>query len=165
VHALTLNGWRAVAIAGLLGSAIATCDAHSVFSINEPWVRVAPDGRSAEVYMRITSSEGAKLVAVTSPQARRIVIHAPGRGKGVVSEVLLPGKQLVVLARGDTRIQLFGLVRKLKLGDRVPLAIAVRGNDGGEQEIPLDAEVRLHSPTEDEGGPDHAHGHKHPPTH
>jgi copper(I)-binding protein len=154
------SGWRAVAIAGLLGGAVATCDAHSVFSINEPWVRVAPDGRSAEVYMRITSSEGAKLVAVTSPQAARISIHPPGNGKAEVGEVALPAKQVVALERGHYRIQLKGLAHKPKLGDRIALTIGVRDDGGAVQQIPLDAEVRLHSPTEDEGGA-RPHGHSH----
>jgi hypothetical protein len=35
----------------------------------------------------------------------------------------------------------------------------VRGEQGDVQEIPLQAEVRLHSPTEDEGGAGHAHSH------
>jgi periplasmic copper chaperone A len=161
VHALTRQGWRAGALALLLGGALAPCDAHSVFSINEPWVRVAPDGRSAEVYMRITSSEGARLVSATSPAAKRIAIHAPGRGKGEAAEVALPAKQLVILARGQYRIELTGLARKPKLGDRIPMTIAVRGDDGSVQEIPLEAEVRLHSPTEDEGGPEHVHGRAH----
>jgi periplasmic copper chaperone A len=153
--------WRVGAIAVLLASWVATCDAHSVFSINEPWARVTADGRSAEVYMRITSSDGARLVSVASPAAARIGIHPPGNGKREISEVVLPPRQVVLLERGQHRIQLIGLVRKPKLGDRIALTIAVRGDDGAVQEIPLDAEVRLHSPTEDEGGPKHTHGHAH----
>jgi len=142
-----------------LGCAFANAQAHSVFSINEPWVKVAPDGRSAEVYMRLTSSDAAKLVAVTSPVAGQVTIRAPGNGKGDVREVVLPAKQLVTFERTRYRIRLGGLARKPKLGDRIPLTITLRGDDGHVQEVPLDAEVRLHSPTEDEARPHHQHAH------
>jgi copper(I)-binding protein len=147
------------AMALLLCSAFATCEAHSVFSINEPWARLTANGRSAEVYMRITSSDGARLVSVSSPAAERTAIHPPGQGARAVSDVVLPAKQVVTFARGQYRIQLTGLARKPKLGDHLPLTIGVRGEQGDVQEIPLQAEVRLHSPTEDEGGAGHAHSH------
>jgi periplasmic copper chaperone A len=156
---LTRREWHACALALLLGSAFGTAQAHSVFSINEPWVKVASDGRSAEVYMRLTSSEAAKLVAVTSPVASQITIRAPGNRNGDVAEVMLPARQLVVFEHGRYRIRLGGLARKPKLGDRIPLTIVLRGDDGHVQEVPLDAEVRLHSPTEDEGRPHHLHAH------
>jgi len=155
---LTRRGWRACAVALLLAGAFANGQAHSVFSISEPWVKVAPDGRSAEVYMRLTSSEAAKLVAVTSPVAGRSTIRAPGN-KGDADEVVLPAKQLVPFERTGYRIRLGGLARKPQLGDRIPLTIVLRGDDGHIQEVPLDAEVRLHSPTEDEGRPHHVHAH------
>ncbi len=46
-------------------------DAQALFVINEPWVRVAADGRSAEAYMRLTSTEGAKLISAKSFAADR----------------------------------------------------------------------------------------------
>jgi periplasmic copper chaperone A len=161
VYALIRRGWRACAIALLSSGAFASGQAHSVFSINEPWVKVAADGRSAEVYMRLTSSEGARLVSVTSPVAERITIRAPGNSRGEAGEVVLPAKQLVSLERGRYRIRLAGLAHKPKLGDRIPLTIVLRGDDGHVQQVPLDAEVRLHSPTEDEGRPHHVHAHVH----
>ena len=159
MYALTLRRGCACALAVLLGSAFANVQAHSVFSINEPWVKVAPDGRSAELYMRLTSSEAAKLVSVTSPVTAAIAILAPGTGKRDVLEVDLPARQLVSFERGRYRIRLGGLARKPSLGDRIPLTIVLRGDDGHVQEVPLDAEVRLHSPTEDEGRPHHKHAH------
>jgi VCBS repeat-containing protein len=48
------------------------------------------------------------------------------------------------------------LTRALKLGDRVPLMLTIESGDGSRQEIPIDAEVRRHSPIDD-----HLHGHAH----
>jgi len=159
VYALTQRRGRACVLALLLGGAFASAEAHSVFSINEPWAKVAPGGRSAEVYMRLTSSQAAKLVSANSPAARRITIRAPGNGQGEAAEIVLPAKQLVSLERGRYHLRLDGLPRRPRLGDRIPLTIVLRGDDGHVQEVPLDAEVRLHSPTEDEGRPHHAHAH------
>jgi len=96
---------------------------------------------------------------VTPPVTAAIAILAPGTGKRDVREVDLPARQLVSFERGRYRIRLGGLARKPSLGDRIPLTIVLRGDDGHVQEVPLDAEVRLHSPTEDEGRPHHKHAH------
>jgi copper(I)-binding protein len=90
-----------------------------------------------------------------------VVIRAPGRGKGSVKELVLPAGQRVELAPGVYRIQLDGLTRKVGLGTRIPLSLTIRHDDGRLQEIAVDAEVRLRSPTEDESHPHHPAGHTH----
>jgi len=111
--------------------------------------------------MRLTSTEGATLISVKSFAAERVVIRAPGRGKSTVREVVLPARQRVELAPGAYWIQLDGLTRKAELGSRVLLSLTIRNDDGRMQEIPVDAEVRLRSPTEDESHPHHPAGHSH----
>jgi len=144
-----------------LALACAAFDAQALFTINEPWVRVAADGRSAEAYMRLTSTEGAKLVSAASFAADRVVIRAPGPGRGTVTELVLPASQRVELAPGKYRIQLDGLTRKVGLGARIPLSLTIRHDDGRLQEIAVDAEVRLRSPTDDESHPHQPAGHTH----
>jgi copper(I)-binding protein len=143
-----------LALAFVLGA----CRAQGVVTINEPWARVAAHGHSAEAYMRITSSEGATLVSAQSAAARRVLIVDPRRG-GAVTQLELPPRQAVVLARGQHRIRLEGLSGKVSLGARIPLTLTMRGADGRLLEISADAEVRLHSPTEDESAPGHSHAH------
>jgi hypothetical protein len=65
----------------------------------------------------------------------------------------LPG---IALAPGKHRLTLRKLGSTLRLGDRVPLTLIVRGVTGVTQEIDVDAEVRLHSPTYDHHVP-HTH--------
>ena len=153
------RGARSVFLA--LALAFAATKAQAIFVINEPWVRVAADGRSAQVYMRLTSTEGAALISVTSFAADRVLIRATGPGESTVREVPLPAGQRVELAPGQYRIQLEGLTRKVELGTRIPLRLTIRNGDGRVQEIPVEAEVRLRSPTEDEGHPHHPGGHTH----
>jgi copper(I)-binding protein len=73
----------------------------------------------------------------------------------------LPANTLVELKPGESRIRMSGLVRRLKLGEHVPLTLIVRAADGKEQRFFINAEVRHRSPTEDELNP-HGHGaHQH----
>jgi len=88
--------------------------------------------------------------------AKRIEIQPPGASAKPVSELLLPAGKKIVLAPNAYRVVLRDLSRTLKLGERVPMLLVVQGTDGSRQEIPLEAEVRRHSPTYD-----HLHGHHH----
>jgi copper(I)-binding protein len=144
-----------------LAFAFGATDAEALFIINEPWVRVAPDGRSAQAYMRLTSTEGATLISVRSFAADRVVIRAPGHNRSTVRQVVLPAGQRVELAPGEYRIQLVRLTRRVELGSRIPLSLTIRNDDGRMQVVPVDAEVRLRSPTEDESHPHHPAGHTH----
>jgi hypothetical protein len=107
--------------------------------------------------MHLTSTEGATLISVTSFAASEVAIRAPGTAKRTVRELPLPANTLVDLRAHDYRIVFTGLRRRIKLGEHVPLTLTIRSADGSQQEVPVNAEVRKHSPTEDEGHP-HRHG-------
>lgn len=128
----------------------------AVFAVTEPWVRVAPNGRSAEAFMQLLSSDGATLVGARSVVVDKIDLRPPGDGKAAVREISLPAGVTVMLAPGAWRLALPALKRPLKLGDRVPLVLTIKAPDGGTQEIGIDAEVRRRSPTDDHLRP-HSH--------
>lgn len=132
--------------------------AHAVLSVNEPWVRVAPDGRSAEVFVRLKSSDAARLVAVDSFAARRIEMRD---GRRLARTIALPADVLVELRPGGLRLQMTGLTRHLKLGEHVPLTLIVTSADGLRQTIYVNAEVRHRSPSEDEMNPRGPNVHRH----
>lgn len=136
--------------------ALVAADAAATFIVTEPWVRLAPDGRSAEAYMELRSSEGARLVAVRAEIAAGVALRAPGPERRAVAAIPLPPGDVVKLAPGAFRISLANLKRPLKLGDRVALMLTIEAADGSRQEIPASAEVRRHSPTDD-----HLRPHKH----
>ena len=130
--------------------------AMAVFVVNAPWVRPVGAGGNTEAYMTLTSTEGATLVAVRSDIASGIVIVTADREKKRVERLPLPAGDAVMLQPGASRVRLLRLTRALKLGDRVPLTLAIEHADGKREEIAVDAEVRRRSPIDD-----HLHGHAH----
>jgi len=131
----------------------------ALFIVNQPWARPANIGQSTEVYMNLTSTDGAALVAVRTDGAASAVIRDPGKGARTLDLFPLPAKTLVALAPGKTRIVLIKLARSIKLGDRLALTLTIEGADGNRQDIPVLAEARLRSPLEDERRAHHAHSH------
>jgi len=131
-------------------------EAAAIFIVNEPWVLLAPNGRSAEAYMNLTSTEGATLVDVRAEVTRSIAIRPPGTKRTAVTQIKLPAGEKIALAPGAYRFALASLDRPLKLGDRVAMVLTIEAADGSRTEIPLSAEVRKRSPTYD-----HLHGHAH----
>ena len=133
--------------------------AHAVLSINEPWVRAAPDGRTAEVFVKLRSSEGATLSAIDSFAARRVEMRNPG-ARRPLQAIELPANTVVELKPEGSHLLMTGLVRRLRQGEHVPVTLVVRSADGLEQKLYINAEVRQHSPSEDEMNP---HSHHAPP--
>jgi copper(I)-binding protein len=134
----------------------ASHDAFAIFIASEPWTKPASRGQTTEAYMELTSTEGATVVGVRCNSAKRVEIQPPGVSAKPVSELALPSGKKMLLAPKAYRIVLRNVGRTLKLGDHVPMVLVVQSADGSRQEIPLEAEVRLHSPTYD-----HLHGHHH----
>jgi periplasmic copper chaperone A len=143
-------------LAWALAVACVAAQAQGVFVVTEPWVRPAAARQSTEAYVRLMSSTGATLVAVQSELAAGVVLRSP-TGKPVAPMVLpLPAAEIVSLQPKGYRLVLQQLSRGLKTGDRVPIVLTVRNTDGTVQAIAVDAEVRLHSPTDDHRVP-HTH--------
>jgi copper(I)-binding protein len=152
------TGSRFIAVSAAIALALASAVANAILSINEPWVRAAADGRSAEVFVKLKSSDSAALVGLDSFAARTTALRAPG-GKRNLRELALPANVLVELQPDNVRIVLSGLARRLKLGEHVPVTLIVRAADGMQQKVYINAEVRRRSPTEDELDP-HLHQHQ-----
>ena len=127
-----------------------------MLTVTEPWVRVAPDGRSAEVYMQLRSSQGEAVVGVRSDDVREVVMLGSGKARAPVTRIALPAGEIVLLAPGKARLGVGKLAQPLKLGDRVRFVLVVETAEGATREIPVDAEVRRRSPTDD-----HVGKHKH----
>jgi copper(I)-binding protein len=124
--------------------------ANALFIVNQPWARPANVGQSTEVYMNLTSTDGATLVAVRTDAATGMAIRAPGKGTQSVDRLPLPAGILIALAPGKDRLAMIKLTRNAKLGDRIALTLTIEALDGTRQEIPVSAEVRKRSPVDDE---------------
>jgi len=153
---------RAVVLASaLLALSPASASAAGLFIVNEPWIRPAAAG-STDVYMNLRSSEGAMLVGVRCELAATVTMEMPDnahRGKfQAATRISLPAGETVRLSPGQAHLRLNAIRHALKLGDHVALVLTLEAADGTTQEIPVNAEVRRRSPTDDEM---HAHGHPH----
>jgi copper(I)-binding protein len=102
------------------------------------------------MYMNLTSTDGATLVAVRTDEAAGIVIRGPDKNARTLDTLPLPAQTLVALAPGKTRLVVIKLARTVKLGERVAVTLTIQGADGVRQEIPLLAEARMRSPVDDE---------------
>src|SRR5512137_753741 len=91
---------------GALALVLAPAQASTVVAVNGPWVRVAPDGASAEAYMEIQSSAPAALVGVRSDAAGKITLRAAGKRVAPTAQVPLPAGTLVALAPDGFRVGL-----------------------------------------------------------
>jgi copper(I)-binding protein len=138
--------------------ALAAFSTHAVstFTVTEPWVRVAANGRSAEAFMQLKSSDGETVVGVRSEDVGSITMLGSGQKRTPVTRIALPAGEAVMLAPGKPRLGVGKLSKPLKLGDRVHFVLIVEAADGATREIPVNAEVRRHSPSQD-----HGVGHKH----
>ena len=152
-------GIRARVFACGLGLCVLAPDASALFIVNQPWLRPAKSGQSTEMYMNLTSTEGATLVAVRTDEAAAIQIRGPGKGARTLDALPLPAKTLVALAPGKTRLVVIKLARTVKLGERVAVTLTIEGADGARQDIPLLAEARMRSPYDDELLSHHRHAH------
>jgi len=146
---------RAGVALAMIAGALASPAARAVLSINEPWVRAAPGGRTAQVFLNLRSSEDAALVGVDSFAAKTSTLRSAGPRREL-PQIALPANVLVELKPDGVHLALDGLVRRLKTGEHVPITLIVRAADGSTQKLYVQAEVRRHSPTEDESNP-HAH--------
>jgi copper(I)-binding protein len=153
-----LNISHRVAVACGLSLGLLAQHASAVFVVNQPWVRPAQSAQVTEAYMNLTSTEGAALVGAVSAAAGSVAIRAPGKTAGDLARLPLPAQSLVALAPGGYHLVLRRLVGTLKVGDRVQLTLTIENADGSRQEIGVNAEVRLHSPIDDEM---RAHKHAH----
>ena len=78
---------RRCALACALLVALVPVGVADVFTVTEPWVRVAPDAKSAEAYMELLSSDGAKVVGVRSDIAADVAMRPPGATRATVLEI------------------------------------------------------------------------------
>jgi copper(I)-binding protein len=156
-----LDFGRACALAGAFAlCAPAAAAGSGLFIVNLPWTRPAAAGASTDVYMNLRSSDGATLVGIRCELAATVSMELPDnvrRGKfRAVTRISLPAGETVRLVPGQSHFRLVSLRRPLKLGEHVVLVLTLEAADGSTQEVPVNAEVRRRSPSEDEM---HAHGH------
>jgi copper(I)-binding protein len=152
---MSRRGGRWAIVFGL-ATALVASETRAMLVVAEPWIRISADRRTAEGYMQLRSTEGATIVGLSSDVSSNVTMRGHGATSPLVAQIKLPPSETVMLAPGSQRFVFPRLDRRLKLGDRVALVLTVVAADGTQQQIPVSAEVRVRSPTDD-----HLHGHRH----
>ncbi|OYY93291.1 MAG: hypothetical protein B7Y41_10895 [Hydrogenophilales bacterium 28-61-23] len=132
----------------LLGlTLVAPALADSV-KIENAWVRAtAPGQKVAGGFMNLTADADMVLVGGSSPISNAFELHFMRMENGVMEmrqmkEILLPRGKTVSLEPGDLHVMFIGLKNQVKPGQKVPMTLIVKGADGKEQKLDIQAEVR-----------------------
>ncbi len=152
------GGRRIPAFALCLALAFPATGGKALIVVNQPWVRPAAAGHSTEVYMNLTSTDGATLLTARTDSAAAVALHRPGNSTRAIAALALPAQTIVELAPRKYRFSLRRLTRTVNLGDVVALTLTIQGADGARQDIAVNAVARLRSPVADER---RAHRHRH----
>jgi len=101
--------------------------------------------------MTLTSTEDAKVVAIKSPAAGRVEIHASTMEGGVMQmreqpALALPAGRSVKLEPGGYHVMLMDLVKPLAAGDKVPLVLTIEDAKGRRSALEVKADVRPLAP-------------------
>lgn len=116
--------------------------------IENAWVRAtAPGQKVAGGFMDLTADADMTLVGGSSPVSNSLELHFMRMENGVMEmremkEIALPKGKTVRLEPGDLHVMFIGLNQQIKPDQKVPLTLRVKGTDGKEQKLAIQAEVR-----------------------
>jgi copper(I)-binding protein len=137
--------WIAILLAGGLVSAL---PAGAEVTVTEAWIRGTVAAQKATgAFMKLKSSENARLVAAASPAANIVEVHEMAMKDNVmtmraVDAIELPAGKVVELKPGGYHVMLIDLVKPLAAGDKVPVQLTVVSKDGRKAILEVKAEVR-----------------------
>ena len=141
--------------------------AHAQVTVGDPWVRArVPQQRATGMFAQVTSAQGGKLVAASSPVADVVEIHEMAMDNNVMRMRAVPGLDLppgkaVELKPGGFHVMLMGLKQQIKEGETVPVTLVVEGKDGKRETVEVKAPVRALAAQGGHQGGQHGGTHKH----
>lgn len=138
---------RALAVA-LATIAFAAAPARAEVTATDAWVRGTVASQMATgAYMKLRSTEDAKVVAAASPAAAVVEIHEMAMKDNVmtmraVPALALPAGKTVEMKPNGYHVMLMDLAKPLKAGERVPIELTVESKGGRRAKVLVQAEVR-----------------------
>jgi len=117
-------------------------------TVSDAWVRATvPAQRATAAFMQIVATDGARLIAASSPVAGTTELHEMAMVDGVMKMRAIPGLDLpagktVVLSPGSYHVMLLDLKAPIRVGDAVPLSLVFEGPDKRRTTIELKVPVR-----------------------
>jgi len=130
---------RSVAFALFLSLPIAACSQPSPIEVKDVWAReTVADAANAAVYMTITSPTPDRLIAASTPVAKKTDLMTMESGGGAMGmkylkAIDIPAGQPVSLNPGGLHVWLAGLNQPLKAGQSFPLTL--KFEKAGEREV------------------------------
>lgn len=154
-----MNPIRFLGAALLVGAAFA---AGAQTTVDDAWVRATvPQQKATGMFAHITSAQGGKLVAATSPVAAIVEIHEMAmegnvmRMRALPAGLELPPGKTVKLEPGGYHVMLMDLKAQVKAGDTVPVTLVVEGKDGSRETLEIKATARALGAAAPSGGHKH----------
>jgi copper(I)-binding protein len=132
----------------IAGCALVATQALAEVTVTEAWVRgTVATQKATGAFMKIRSTEDAKLVGAASPSASIVEVHEMAMKDNVmtmraVDELPLPAGKTVELKPGGYHVMLIDLAKPLAAGDKVPVTLTIAGKDGKKSTLEVKAEVR-----------------------
>ena len=127
---------------------LATPALADTVKVDAPWVRAtAPGQKVAGGFMTLTADADMVLLGGSSPVSKHLELHYMKMENGVMEmremkEIPLPKGKAVSLEPGGLHIMFIDLKQPIREGRKVPMTLVVKGADGKEQKLPVEAEVR-----------------------
>jgi len=135
-------------ILALMGLALSVPVLADSVKIENAWARAtAPGQKVAAGFLDLTADADMVVVGGSSPVSKSLELHFMRMDNGVMEmrqmkEIALPKGQTVKLEPGGLHIMFIGMKNQIKAGDKVPVTLIVKGADGKEQKLAVEAEVR-----------------------
>ena len=142
------NLLRRASLPALAAFLLATSALADNVHVDDPWTRAtAPGQKVAGGFMRLTADADMTLLGGSSPVSSHFELHTMSMDDGVmvmreVESIALPRGKTVELKPGGLHIMFIGLRQPIKAGDRVPVTLRLRGDDGRERTLEIEAEAR-----------------------
>ncbi len=122
--------------------------AQAQTTATDPWVRgTVATQKATGLFVQLTSAQGGKLVAGSSPVAGRVEIHEMAVVDGVmrmreISALELPAGKAVALKPGGYHLMLMDIKQPMKAGETVPVSLIIEGADKKRETLEIKAPVR-----------------------
>jgi len=133
----------AAALLAAAGTAIAQT------TVKDAWVRgTVAQQKSTGMFAQLTSAQGGRLVAASSPWAGVVEVHEMAmdgsvmRMRALSGGLALPAGKTVELKPGGYHLMMMDLKQPLKAGDQVPVTLVVEGADKKRETIELKVPVK-----------------------
>lgn len=138
------------AVRALLAVLFASLSAPAAgqLTVTEAWVRGTVPGQSVTgAYMTLRATRPVTIVAVASPVAKTVELHEMSLQGGVMrmrhlAQLPLAAGASVELKPGGYHVMMTDVTRPLREGEKVPITLTLRDDNGKESTLTVNAAVR-----------------------